>query len=89
MGDGGGAGFGEESTVERGAGVKGNLTDSAVRRMGQRPVVELHFIQGGEWPLGFGEPALPPSAPAVCNAIFAATGKRIRRLPIRAGLTDR
>lgn len=82
------AALGEEITVERGVVQQSNFTDYAVLRMNQMPVVEVHFIQGGEAPLGLGEPALPPIAPAVCNAIFAATGKRIRRLPIRAALTD-
>jgi isoquinoline 1-oxidoreductase beta subunit len=46
------------------------------------PVVDVHIIPSEEAPTGAGEFTLPPVAPALCNAIFAATGKRVRRLPI-------
>jgi len=44
----------------------------------------VHIAQNADGPVGIGEPGTPPIAPAVCNAIFAATGKPVRRLPIRA-----
>jgi isoquinoline 1-oxidoreductase beta subunit len=47
------------------------------------PEVEVHLIESGEAPGGIGEWGLPPLAPAVCNAVFAATENRVRRLPIR------
>jgi len=53
-------------------------------RMNEMPKVEVHIVPSNEAPGGVGEPGTPPIAPAVCNAIFAATGKPIRRLPIRA-----
>jgi isoquinoline 1-oxidoreductase beta subunit len=46
------------------------------------PVVDVHILDSGEAPGGLGEPGVPTVAPAVCNAIFAATGRRVRKLPI-------
>lgn len=51
-------------------------------RMNGMPTVEVHIVPSSEAPGGCGEPGTPPIAPDVCNAIFAATGKPIRRLPI-------
>jgi isoquinoline 1-oxidoreductase subunit beta len=53
-------------------------------RINEAPKTEVHVVESKEEPTGIGEPGLPVIAPAVCNAIFAATGKRVRRLPIRA-----
>jgi isoquinoline 1-oxidoreductase subunit beta len=50
--------------------------------MPEMPVVEVYLVPSTDAQGGIGEPSVPPTAPAVCNAIFAATGKRIRRLPI-------
>jgi isoquinoline 1-oxidoreductase beta subunit len=55
-----------------------------VLRIDEMPKVEVHIADSGEPPGGIGEPGLPPLAPAVTNAIFAATGKRVRKLPINA-----
>jgi isoquinoline 1-oxidoreductase beta subunit len=51
--------------------------------MNELPEIETHIVASGIPPGGFGETAVPPVAPAVANAIFAATGKRVRRCPLR------
>jgi isoquinoline 1-oxidoreductase subunit beta len=67
-----------------GGAVQRTYRDFRVVRMNEAPVVETHIVAGAETPGGFGETAVPPAAPAVANAVFAATGKRIRSLPITA-----
>ncbi len=61
-----------------------SYADFKVLRMDQAPQVETYLLQGSDMPGGFGETAVPTVAPAIANAIFAATGKRVRRLPITA-----
>ena len=67
---------------KNGAAIQGNFTDYEVIRMNEAPAVETHIISSEHSPGGFGETAVPAVAPAVANAVFAATGKRVRRLPI-------
>jgi len=69
-------------TIEKGRVVQGNFDDYAPIRMNEAPVVEAYSVPSTEAPTGAGEPPVPPLAPALCNAIFAATKKRIRALPI-------
>lgn len=71
-------------TVSNGRVNQSNFNDYEVLRMNEAPlIIEVHIINNNERPGGVGEPGVPPIAPAVVNAIFAATGKRLRRLPIR------
>jgi isoquinoline 1-oxidoreductase subunit beta len=73
-----------EITIEGGRVKQTNFNNYPVLRLDAMPVIETYIVPSEEKPTGAGELAVPPVVPALCNAIFTATGKRIRRLPIRA-----
>jgi isoquinoline 1-oxidoreductase subunit beta len=70
-------------TIDNGRVVEGNFDDYAPLRMEETPTVEVYAVRSTEAPTGIGEPSVPPLAPALCNAIYAATKKRLRSLPIQ------
>ena len=72
-----------EITVKDGVVQQSNFHDYRFCRINEIPDINVHFIPSSDAPRGLGEGPLPPVAPAITNAIFAATGKRIRQLPIR------
>jgi len=71
-----------EITIDRGRVTQSNFHDYLMVHLAEMPQIEVHIVPSTESQGGVGEPGTPPIAPAVCNAIFAATGKRIRKLPI-------
>jgi isoquinoline 1-oxidoreductase subunit beta len=81
-----GATLQSQITFKDGQVQQSNFHDYQVLRMNQMPKVEVHIVQSTEKMGGVGEPGVPPIAPAVTNAIFALTGKRIRSLPIGSQL---
>jgi isoquinoline 1-oxidoreductase beta subunit len=72
-----------EITIENGRCVQGNFHDYQMLRIDEMPEVEVHIVESDDRVGGIGEVGTPPIAPAVANAVFALTGQRVRRLPIR------
>jgi isoquinoline 1-oxidoreductase beta subunit len=72
----------DQITLDRGRVQQRNFHDYPMLRMNEAPEIEVYIMPSTEKPTGVGEPGVPPVAPAVANAIFAATGKRVRKLPI-------
>ena len=70
-------------TIENGRVQQSNFHDYPLLRMDEMPAIQVHIVPSEAPPSGVGEMGVPPTAPAVANAIFAATGKRLRKLPIR------
>ena len=68
-------------TLEKGRVMQSNFHDYAPLRFSEMPQVEVHIVTSSKPPTGIGEPGTPPIAPAVANAVFALTGKRLRRMP--------
>lgn len=71
-------------TIDRGRVEQSNFDNYEMLRIDEAPVIEVHFVKSDAPPTGTGEPGLPPAAAAVMNAVFAATGRRVRRLPVHA-----
>jgi isoquinoline 1-oxidoreductase beta subunit len=85
----GGIAFGLSATLHEaihlqdGAVLQGNFEEYPLLTLREMPEVEVHLLHGSDKPGGVGEPGVPPIAPAVANAVFAATGERLRALPLR------
>ena len=81
-----GAALGQKITLENGRVLESTFAEHPFMRISQTPQMQVDFLLSDNNPTGLGEPALPPAIPALCNAIFAATGRRIRSLPIDMSL---
>ena len=76
--------FHQAVTLREGRVEQGNFHDYPLLRIHEAPAsIDVRFVQSDAPPTGLGEPAFPPTAPALANAIFAATGKRVRTLPLQ------
>ena len=78
-----------EITADGGVVMQRNFGDYRMLRIAEAPRVDVHFVRSEEPPSGLGEPPVPPVAPAIANAVFAAIGQRIRRLPLVKNLQIR
>jgi isoquinoline 1-oxidoreductase beta subunit len=76
-----------EIVIQRGRTLQSNFHDYRVARMADAPPIDIELIVNHETPSGVGEPGVPGVAPAITNALFAATGRRVRRLPLRSRVT--
>jgi isoquinoline 1-oxidoreductase beta subunit len=76
----------DEITIENGRVAQSNFTDYRVMRIDESPPIEVHLVKSAEAPGGIGEPGTAATAAALANAIFAATGKRLRKLPVGSQL---
>lgn len=74
-----------EITLQNGVVQQSNFGDYPLLRINEAPAIEVHLVSSNEEPGGVGEPGVPPAAPALANALFAATGRRLRDLPLRLG----
>jgi isoquinoline 1-oxidoreductase beta subunit len=72
-----------EATLENGRIQQSNFNNYPLLQMDEMPLVEVYIVNSDEKPTGIGEMGVPPIAPAVANAVYAATGKRVRHIPIR------
>jgi isoquinoline 1-oxidoreductase beta subunit len=84
--DGISAAQGQQITLEKGRVVQSNFNNYSLLRNSRIPAIEVVFVKSDFSPTGLGEPALPSALPAFCNAIFAASGKRVRKLPVNTAL---
>jgi hypothetical protein len=82
------AALGEKISTDKGRTVERNFSEYNILRLADTPKIEVHFVDSGGPLGGLGEPGTPPAAPALANAIFSASARRIRELPIGAVSTQ-